>query len=261
MRNIIFEKYSASGNDFLITHTLPQIPDLVHFIQRVCNRFEGIGADGVVLLSSHPDYSYAWDFYNSDGSIALMCGNASRCVGLYAYLNTLAPQTHSFLSGAGEIKIEVLNPLYPYEVKSHLGEYHFKERYGDWYLFDTGVPHLITLLANKMDFDHFPLEMMKELRQKHHANINIAYKDQNSFFIKTYERGVEGITLACGTGMASLVALLHYTHDLHSPHISIIPPLGEKLDFFIQNKQISFQGEVKKIAQCKINLNDFGVKQ
>lgn len=255
------EKYSASGNDFLITHSLLKSSNPSELARLLCNRFEGIGADGLVLLSPHPSYAYQWEFYNSDGSSALMCGNASRCVGLYAYLHHLGDQKHQFLSGSGGIEVEILSPSYPYKVKSVLGEYQLLEKFHEWFLFDTGVPHLVCLLQNQSAFDSFPIEEMRRLRKIHDANVNIAYEKEGHFWIKTYERGVEGITLACGTGMASLVALLNEQNKLPSSCIQITPPIGKSLTFSLQDQNIAFEGEVKKIAQCEINFNDFGIQQ
>lgn len=255
----MFEKFSASGNDFLITQAHFSHPSKLAIL--LCNRFEGIGADGLLFLSPHFSYAYQWEFYNSDGSSASMCGNASRCVGLYAYLHGLGAQKHQFLSGSRGVEVEILSSSYPYKVKSVLGEYQLLERFQEWFLFDTGVPHLIRLFQDQSTFNAFPLEEMRRLRNTHNANVNIAYEKDGHFWVKTYERGVEGITLSCGTGMASLVALLNETNKLHSPLIQITPPLGESLTFSLQDQKISFEGEVKKIAQCRINLNDFGIKQ
>lgn len=257
----MLEKYSASGNDFLITHLLPKISYPSELAKFLCNRFEGIGADGLVLLSPHPSYAYQWEFYNSDGSSALMCGNASRCVGLYAYLHHLGDQKHQFLSGAGGIEVEILSSSYPYRVRSVLGKYRLLKKFQEWFLFDTGVPHLVCLLQDQNAFDSFPLEEMQRLRKAYDANVNIAYEKDGHFWIKTYERGVEAITLSCGTGMASLVALLNEQNKLSSSSVIITPPIGKSLNFSFNDQKISFEGEVKKIAQCKINLNDFGIKQ
>lgn len=258
---MLLEKYSASGNDFLITHFIPQGIDLSKLAIMLCNRFEGIGADGLALLSPHPSYAYQWDFYNCDGSRASMCGNASRCAGLYAYFHQLGGQKHQFLSQSRGIEIEILSSSYPYKVQSVLGPYKLLQKIQNWFLIDTGVPHLVCLLENKKAFDAFELEEMRHLRALYDANVNIAYKEQNIFWIKTYERGVEGITLSCGTGMASLVALLKESNKLHSPFVEIIPPLGKSLIFTLRGEEISFEGEVQKIAECKINLKEFGITQ
>lgn len=143
-QNLILQKYCANGNDFLIFHTFMQ-GDFSELAKRLCDRFYGIGADGlVVVLPQNPtkdstkehtkesspkstaNVAYKWDFYNSDGSKASMCGNASRCVGHYAFCFGLAGQRHSFLSEAGIISIEVDGDI----VQSNLGKFHSLKKLG-----------------------------------------------------------------------------------------------------------------------------------
>ncbi|WP_034584078.1 diaminopimelate epimerase [Helicobacter pametensis] len=252
-----FEKYSASGNDFLITDRFPSDLRGDVFARALCDRHLGIGADGLVIVHPHHQYAYQWEFYNSDGSKAAMCGNASRCVGLYAYLHALAPRKHCFLSGAGGIGVEVLQTSYPYWVRSNLGKYKVLGEFGEWSLFDTGVPHLIALLHSKEEFETFEIQTLQKLREQYDANVNIAYCDGEIYRIKTYERGVEGITLACGTGMASLVALLN-ERKVMQEKVWIVPPMNERLEFGLVEGEIFFQGRVSRIARCHINLQDFG---
>jgi len=99
-------KYSASGNDFVILHSFKK-KDRSELARKLCNRHEGIGADGMVVVLPHSQYDFEWEFYNSDGSIASMCGNASRAVAHYAVSQDLADATMQFLTGAGVIKASV----------------------------------------------------------------------------------------------------------------------------------------------------------
>ncbi|ANV97422.1 diaminopimelate epimerase [Helicobacter enhydrae] len=257
------EKYSASGNDFLITHIPPSNFDLALFARKVCDRHQGIGADGLVILYPHEKYAYQWRFYNSDGSLASMCGNASRCVGLYAFLHSLAPQKHQFLSGAGMIEVEILSTQAPYRVLSHLGTYQLFALNQDngWDFFNTGVPHLVRFVKTLEEFQIFSIESMKDMRLQYDANVNIVCKTQEGYRIKTYERGVEDITLACGTGMASVVASLKERGELEGDEVILIPPSDELIKFRIQEKNISFEGEVKRIAKCQIDLSFLGASE
>lgn len=252
------EKYSASGNDFLITHTLPSSINLSELAIKLCDRHNGIGADGLVILKPHQQYAYEWDFYNSDGSRAKMCGNASRCVGLYAFLHSLAPQKHQFLSGAGVIEVEITHPNFPYRVSSNLGTYKIFALNQDngWNFFDTGVPHLVKFLEDEEEFENFCIHSMKDLRLQYDSNVNIVFPTPKGYKVKTYERGVEDITLACGTGMASVVASLYEKGEIKNNQVTLIPPSGEYLFFEIKNEQISFEGEVKRIAKCTIILKE-----
>lgn len=256
-------KYSASGNDFLITHIIPSNLNLSEFAKKICNRHQGIGADGLVILYPHEKYAYQWKFYNSDGSLASMCGNASRCVGLYAFLHNLAEQKHQFLSGSGVIEVEVTQNHPPYQVHSNLGAYKLFALNHDsgWDFFNTGVPHLVKFVDSLEEFENFPTQTMRDLRLQYDSNVNIVFKVQEGYKIKTYERGVEELTLACGTGMASVVASLKERGELIGDEVNLIPPSNEILKFKIQEKNISFQGEVKPIAKCLIDSSFLGEEQ
>lgn len=249
------EKYSASGNDFLITHTLPHTLNPSELALKLCDRHNGIGADGFVILKPHKEYAYEWDFYNSDGSRAKMCGNASRCVGLYAFLHSLAPKKHNCLSGAGVIEVEITSENFPYRVSSNLGAYKIFALNQDngWDFFDTGVPHLVKFLESEEEFENFCIHSMRDLRIQYDSNVNIVFPTPKGYKIKTFERGVENITLACGTGMASVVASLYERGEMSSNQVTLIPHSGEHLLFEIQDEQISFEGQVKRIAKCSVN--------
>ena len=93
-------KYSANGNDFVIFHTFDK-RDRTELAKELCNRQNGVGADGLIVLIPHAKYDFEWEFYNSDGSLAAMCGNGSRAAAHYAYINDIAPKKMSFLTGAG----------------------------------------------------------------------------------------------------------------------------------------------------------------
>lgn len=251
---MILHKYSGSGNDFLIFHSFLH-EDRSNLARKVCHRQNGIGADGLIVLLPHAKHFYEWEFYNADGSNAEMCGNASRCVAHYAYKNSLAPAKHSFLTQAGVIEVEVENDL----VESNLGKYNILEVFdqklekfsGKWYLIDTGVPHLVHFVSDILDLDNPPIPLLKNLREKYNANVNLAYiHDSQKISLLTYERGVEYITLACGTGMGAVFAIAKefYRGDLST---TLIPPSKEKLVFKMNNGKISFKGHVKFIAVCE----------
>ena len=135
-------KYCASGNDFVIFHAFSGA-DRSGLARTLCDRQNGIGADGLIVLIPHESHDFEWEFYNSDGSYAAMCGNGSRAAALYAFDNLSMPQSMSFLTGAGVIKAEVSGlctvetELTPPKRISDFVEEGFL-----WSLIDTGVPHL-----------------------------------------------------------------------------------------------------------------------
>ncbi|PAF44569.1 diaminopimelate epimerase [Helicobacter sp. 11S02629-2] len=254
-------KYSASGNDFLIFHSFIS-QDRSALAKSICNRHFGVGADGlVVLLPLKGDFkeSYKWEFYNDDGSRAAMCGNASRCVAFYAALNGLASLKHSFLTEAGPIEVEVfphtnLQAESILEVSSTLGEAKLlsthKEEGLEFSLVLMNIPHLVHFAKTKEEFLRLThnLSFLKALRDKYDANVNIAFiESSGALSYATFERGIEGITLACGTGACAVYSLLNIAESK-----ILIPPSKEKLSVFKVGQKIGFKGEVKRI--CDINM-------
>ncbi|MCE3038972.1 diaminopimelate epimerase [Helicobacter anatolicus] len=250
---MILEKYSGSGNDFLITHMCHyQNPNEI--AKKLCDRHLGIGADGFIILRPHQKYAYEWLFFNSDGSSALMCGNASRCVGLYAFKHQLAASTHTFWAGKRAINIEVKdnNIVKTYLGKPSVIQTHYLQTSFNTtaYSVDTGVPHLVIFVPSQTMLPKFKTQELKELREKFDSNINIVYiKDLQTLFVATYERGVEDITLACGTGMAAS-SVVHQLIHKAPKQLTCIPPSQEILNFTLQDDGITFEGKVRYIATC-----------
>lgn len=239
-------KYSANGNDFLITTSLKK-GNFTNLAKNLCHRFNGIGSDGFVVLLPHHKFAYQWDFYNADGSKANMCGNASRCVAHFAYYNKIAPKKHSFLSGAGEIKVCVSKNI----VEVNLGKVkilreNIIESHINFTLLDSGVPHLVAFVK---DIKNPNMAFLKHLREKYNANVNFAMiNHKNEVEIITYERGVENITLACGTGMCATYFYALKNNKIESSAI-FIPPSKDKISLRLENNEVCFKGSVKKIAE------------
>ncbi len=238
---MMIAKYSANGNDFVLFHSFIK-KDRSELAKILCNRQNGIGADGLIVLLPHNKFDFEWQFYNSDGSIAEMCGNGSRACAHYAYTHGLAPKSMSFLTLAGEIKAQVdgsivQSDLTPPKIIDQNIEFAGKK----WWLIDTGVPHLITFDA---DMDNFNLTEARTLRQQYNANVNIAStQEDGSIRVRTYERGVEDETLACGTGMAA--AFYRANRELNiGITAKVFPKSGETLYLGLNSKTITFKGEV-----------------
>ena len=235
-------KYSANGNDFVIFHSDVK-EDRAKLAKEICHRQDGVGADGLIVIVPHETYDFEWQFYNSDGSTAEMCGNGSRACAHYAFVNSLAPKSMSFLTEAGVIKAEVdglmvLSELTPPEILSMDIQSDGKS----WWKIDTGVPHLVSFTKNIEEFD---IDEARALRYEYNANVNIAYVDENrNLKVRTYERGVEDETLACGTGMAACFYRA-LKEDLVSDSIEVYPRSGDTLYLGINDRTITFKGEVK----------------
>ena len=244
-----YTKYSASGNDFVICHTFIE-KDYSSDAIKLCNRTEGIGADGLVVLVPNIESDFKWLFYNSDGSEAAMCGNASRAVSHYAYTNNLVTSsTMQFLTGAGIIKSSVENDMVETQLtKPIIIKQEFVQNGFTWYLVDTGVPHLVTMVDNLDSYNH---ELCAKMRYEHNANVNFAKIENGIIKVRTYERGVEGETQACGTGMAACF-LRAFDLNLVENKTFVYPKSGEQLSLSIKDGIIYFKGTVRKVFTTSI---------
>lgn len=216
---IPFTKMSGSGNDFIIIDNRASLvadPEKREFVRKVCAPKVSVGADGVIFIEKSGKADFRWDFYNSDGSSAEMCGNGGRCVARYAYEKKIAPQKMSFETVAGIIHAEVDGS----NVKVKLTPAKDLRQDRDVVLngsplrvdsVNTGVPHAVIYSP---DVDAEDVANIGRSVRFHAVfapagtNVNfVQKKDGHSLKIRTYERGVEGETLACGTGVvASAIA-------------------------------------------------------
>ncbi|MRI82835.1 MAG: diaminopimelate epimerase [Nitratiruptor sp.] len=237
-------KYSASGNDFVIFHTFTK-RNYSQLAIDLCNRHTGIGADGLIVLLPHQEYDFQWLFYNADGSEAAMCGNGSRAAAHYASTFGLAPEEMAFLTGAGLIRARVEGNM----VESQLTPYKilkgpFQEEGYTWWLIDTGVPHLVTFVEDLKQFDK---NLAKKMRNKYDSNVNFAkISPQNAIALRTFERGVEDETLACGTGMAAAFVRARQ-EGLVEDAASLHPRSGERLFIRMEGETLFFRGLVERI--------------
>lgn len=243
-------KYSANGNDFVVFHSDIK-KDRSELAKELCHRQDGVGADGLIVIVPHNDYDFEWQFYNSDGSHADMCGNGSRACAHYAFSHNLAPKNMSFLTGAGVINAQVdgdmvLSELTPPKILQKDIEHNTKS----WWKIDTGVPHLVSFTTN---IDFFDIEEARELRYKYNSNVNIAFVDGKNLRVRTYERGVEDETLACGTGMSA--CFYRALQDgLVTDSIEVYPKSGDTLYLGMNDRTITFKGKVKNtfVTEWKI---------
>jgi diaminopimelate epimerase len=226
MRGTVFYKMTGSGNDFLMLdgrHTaVPEWP--ADRISQVCDRRMGAGADGLVILTPDESGRIRFDFYNSDGSRGAMCGNAALCsTRLAAHLEMAPPEGMVLCTDAGLVRTRCTGPGHmaeinlppfdlpaPVEIEPRAGESAFL-------LATVGVPHLVVLTEDVMTVD--VVGRGQELRfhpalGAPGANVNFISPAKGNgsepWMIRTYERGVEGETLACGTGTVAAA----YTLDV-----------------------------------------------
>lgn len=251
---MVCEKYVASGNDFLIFHTFCA-QNRSTLAQQLCDRHNGIGADGlIVLLPAHGDCDFVWEFYNRDGSIATMCGNGSRACALYAFNHGLCGRELAFQTGAGRICARVLEG-------GHVGvqfpfvrilQQNLTECAMPAFLLDTGVPHLVLCAHDGAQSARPTTDELRTLRVRYNANVDVMYVAHNIVHVRTFERGVEAETLACGTGMAASFIVAHQNGQLAGGEGIVIPTSGEELRFFFDGDSLWFSGKVRYVATCQI---------
>jgi diaminopimelate epimerase len=260
-KSIEFYKMSGSGNDFIIIDNRDlslNVGDLPSFARRVCERKISVGADGLLLIEPSKTVNFKWQFLNSYGSVAEMCGNASRCVARYAYLKGIAPEKMSFETIAGIISAEVKDDVVkvrltdPSPIQS-IGKLIFDDCQFNLDCVDTGVPHAVTFVDNLDTCTVF--EWGRKIRrhdifQPRGTNANFAKViDRHKIRVRTYERGVEDETLACGTGdVASVLAAA--SRGLVDSPVDVIVRSGETLRIYFTKKddrfsEIYLEGSVK----------------
>ena len=222
-----FWKMNGAGNDFIIINNMDGAISEEHYgviAKTLCERHLSVGADGMMFVEKPlGDADYRMAFYNSDGSRGEMCGNGARCICRYGYENGLAGEVQTVETTAGVVigqRIDqrmyrirlndpsVLEVNYAVELDGTMRDCSYVE------LGDPGIPHAVVPIAGLEDFpERLLFDMGRKLRYHEAfpkgANINF-YEiiGEDEILERTYERGVEDFTYACGTGTGSLVSVL-----------------------------------------------------
>jgi diaminopimelate epimerase len=226
---IDFVKMNGAGNDFvLIDNRLQKIRLQPAHIARLCDRHRGVGADGLILLTPCPSgkADWAWDFFNSDGSPAEMCGNGARCFARFVRRLTGAGSNITFETRAGVItaafngQTVTVNLTPPRDLRLRL-RVALSAGETEIHSLDTGVPHAVLFVP---DADRAMVQALgAEIR--HHprfaprgTNVNfVQVLGPGKIRVRTYERGVEGETLACGTGVTASALVTAELRGFPSP--------------------------------------------
>ncbi len=237
---ISFVKMSGAGNDFIvIDHRESYLSkqEKSELARLVCRRCFSVGADGCIFIEKSDKVDFSWDFYNSDGSVAEMCGNGARCAARFAYDKGIAGASLSFETIAGIIHAEIcedksvrLNMTQPFGFKECqpvlLGEQERKVQF-----VNTGVPHAVVFAPdeNTPVKEWGPLVRFDEQFQPSGTNVNFVTKlADGTFRSRTYERGVEEETRACGTGAVASALYIVLEEMAESP-VTIITSGGDEL--------------------------------
>jgi len=241
-----FAKLEGTGNDFIVINNLagefdrfclgftqPQV------VKLLCSRRKGIGADGLILIEDSKVANFKWKFFNADGSQAEMCGNGMRCVARFAFEEGIAPESMEVETLAGIVKAEVkgnsvkvkLTP--PRDFQLNLKVEGLKAHF-----VNTGVPHTVIFV------DFVDMVNVEELGRKirnspiflpQGTNVDFVEVKLNKIMVRTYERGVEGETLACGTGAVASALIAAKVFKLKSP-VEVEVRSGERLKVYFNRE-------------------------
>jgi diaminopimelate epimerase len=202
----IFEKYQATGNDFILLDNRKNIYDAIttEQVKTMCDRHFGIGADGLMLLNNKKDYDFEMIYYNADGNEGSLCGNGGRSITQFANKLGIKKKEYLFSATDGDHKSVIdLNK----EIKLQMADVSKVEFSLDRYVLDTGSPHYVKYV-NGIEDINVVNEGRKIRNSKDFAakGINVNFVEilsKDKIYVRTYERGVENETLSCGTGVTA----------------------------------------------------------
>ena len=255
-----FVKMSGAGNDFIVLDNRDGSLDGMlrrEFIARICRRGLDIGADGLLELRTDDELAFMMKYYNSDGGQAEMCGNGGRCIAYYAAMKGMAEEgeAFSFRTVAGVHRAVVLGPdtarIWMTEPEiSFLDRFIELDGTGISVSFiDTGVPHAV-VLADSTETP--PFESAAPLLRRHPAfgaagaNVDYLWKEGGMLRMRTWERGVEGETLACGTGAVACAICANRLMGIEIP-VDISVRSGERLTVGMDGTGWWLEGEARLV--------------
>ena len=247
MDKISFMKLSGAGNDFVIINNLAEVVDSTDtdFVQKLCQRRMSVGADGVLLVEKADDVDFRMRYFNADGGEVETCGNGARCISKFAYLNGIASEQMRFLTNAGiyeseivgeNVKVRMSDPTdirlnVPLQLDDGLHAVSFA---------NSGVPHVVFFVDDLEGTDVYHLGQ----QTRYHDNFKpdgtnanfIRIESSGLIDIRTYERGVEDETLACGTGAIASAIIAATLGKVKSP-VSVKTASGVvlKIHFEVEN--------------------------
>ena len=268
-KGVPFYKMHGCGNDFIFVDNRPlgiEPARMVQWAKELCRKSFGIHADGMVFLSDSPAGSgldYVWNFINKDGSYGEMCGNAARCAAMLAHALGMAPAEHTFGTLAGPIKAVVIESTGPsgivnvqlpnpegLELNLSLDAMELEDQPVMAHYVVVGVPHTVIFVQDpdKVDVTATGRAIRQHCRfSPKGTNVNfVQVVDHQTLAIRTYERGVEDETFACGTGAASSQVIAHALGSTLA-RATVKTLAGFELDVEIRDEVIFQQGPAQVV--------------
>ncbi len=260
--NFFIYKYQGTGNDFIILDDRNKLfPINKQLIKNLCDRRFGIGADGLMLLQNDDKLDFKMVYFNSDGNESTMCGNGGRSLVRFASdINAISDQTvFNAIDGLHEASV-----FYD-KISLGMTNVHGIQIFDSHYFLNTGSPHHVEFVDNIQSFEVF--NKGRQIRYdppyyKEGTNVNFVQKiDDNTLFVRTYERGVEDETYSCGTGVTA-AAIASYKKGLTTNQVYIKTLGGDLEVHFRENDKGQFEnikliGPAKFVFKGEINTDDF----
>ncbi len=240
-----FSKLQGTGNDFIIIDNMDGkfedfigATDLPLAVKLLCRRRLGVGADGLILVEPSKIADFKWQFFNSDGSTANMCGNGARCVARFAFKKGITRPEMRFETNVGIVKAVVDGSIVKVSLpKPRILNENLNIEGIDGTLVDAGVPHFVVFVDDLEGINVNGIGRkirISRILMPEGANVDFVKLESNGISIRTYERGVESETLACGTGSVASALVASRKFDLKSP-IKVSVKSGESLTVFIDD--------------------------
>ena len=208
-----FDKYHGAGNDFIIFDNRHNIYNdiSVSQLKKICDRHFGIGADGIILIESHSNADFEMKYYNSDGKLSSLCGNGGRCAVSFALRHDIIKAETVFMAADG---LHKAYKVHSNQIRLQMQDVFDLIENDNAIIINTGSPHYVKLIQNykKVDMNSQggAIRFSKQF-MPNGINVNFVQKETPvRYKIKTYERGVENETLACGTGAVACAIGMHY---------------------------------------------------
>lgn len=271
LRKVIrFTKMNGSDNDFVVIDNRKNLVSRrVSFAKSVCQRRMSAGADGLILIETSKRADFKMRIFNPDGSEAEMCGNGARCAALFGSskilsrrpklkIETKAGILEAEIVAKDKVKLKMSKP-----VNLRLGlKIKINKKNKEVFYIDTGVPHTVLFVPdiNKADVYNTGRKLRFHTYFKPKGtNVDfVSLRDKNSIYMRTYERGVESETLACGTGAVASAVIAHLRKGLKNP-VSVYTRGGEVLRIYIEDKHnkindVYLEGNVKVVYEGNIRV-------
>jgi len=231
-----FVKMSATGNDFILFDNRKNLfkGDERDYFHNICQRRFSVGADGVILLEKSNSADFKYRHFNPDGYPVKMCGNGARAICKYAFLNKIAKKSMTFETEEiiyngwcfGE-KVTIDHPK-PLSVRTQIGIVE-EEWYEEGGFVVIGVPHMIIFSHNIQDIDVYESGQKYRYHPFFNKGTNVNFvevMDTKTIQVRTYERGIEGETFACGTGAMASAVISHISKGIKTP-VTVLTRGGE----------------------------------